>query len=61
MISRLRMLAMDASDLDMVLVCDSLELIHFSTKIWQFNVYRGSKSSSKIGWAGCDVAKALIQ
>jgi len=50
-VRRFRVLTMDSSDLDMVLVGDGLELLHALTKFGKLNVDRSSESSSKISWA----------
>ena len=50
-VSRLRVLTMDSSDLDIVLVSNSLELVHLFTKVWKLDMDRGSESSTKVGWA----------
>ena len=45
------MFSVDASDLHMVLISNSLELVHLGTKFGQLDVNRGSESSTKISWA----------
>ena len=61
MIVSFGVLSMSASDLDMVLICDSLEVFFFGAKLGKFDVDRGSKSSSKIGWARSDVTESLVK
>ncbi len=51
---------MDASDLDMELIGNLLELGHLGTELRQGNVDRSSQSSSEVGWARSDVAKMFI-
>ena len=60
MVSRLRVFTVDATDLDMELVGDGLELWHSGSKLRQLDMNRGSQGSSKVGRAGSDVAKAFI-
>jgi len=59
-IGRFRVLSMDASDLDVEFVGNSLEVCHFSTELRELNMDRCSKGSSEISWARSDVAKAFI-
>ena len=59
-IVRLGVLAMSATDLDVVLVCDSLELVLMLGKLGELDVNRGAHSSTAVGWAGSDVAKMLV-
>jgi len=59
-VSRLRVFTVDATDLDMELVGDGLELWHSGTKFRQSDMNRGSQGSSEVGRAGSDVAKAFI-
>ena len=51
---------MDASNLDMILVSNSLELRHSSTKLGELDVDRCTESSSKVGGARSDVAEMLV-
>ena len=56
------MLSMDTSDLNVVFISDLVELlfVFFLGKIWKFNMNGCSKSSSKIGWARCDITEMII-
>lgn len=60
MVGRLRVLAMDASNLDMELVGNLLELSHLGSEFWKSNVHRSSQSCAEIGWARRDVAKMFV-
>lgn len=51
---------MDTSDLDMELVGDSLELLLSCAKLGQSDMNRGSEGGAEVGWAGCDIAEALV-
>jgi hypothetical protein len=51
---------MDASDLDVELVSDSLEICHFGSELRQLDVDRCSQGSSEVGWAGSDVTETFI-
>jgi len=51
---------MDASDLDVELVSDSLEICHFGSELRQLDVNRCSQGSSEVGWAGSDVTETFI-
>ena len=51
MVSRLRVLAVDSTDLDMILIGNLLEVSHSCAKFGQSDVDRGSKSCAKIGRA----------
>jgi len=53
---------MDTSDLNVVFISDLVELlfVFFLGKIWKFNMNGCSKSSSKIGWARCDITEMII-
>ena len=50
-VGRLRVLAVDASDLDVVLVSNGLEFVHLDTKLGQFDVDRGSQGCAQVSWA----------
>lgn len=54
------MLTVDSSDLDVVFVCDSLELLFVVHKFWEADVDGCSQSSSKIGWTGGDITQVFI-
>ena len=54
------MLSMDASDLDVELVSNSLEFILPLAEIWKSNVDRGSESSTQVCWTRCNVAQVVI-
>lgn len=55
-VNSLGVLSMDSSDLDVVLVGNSLEFGHVLGELWKSDVDRGSKGSSQVGWAGSDVS-----
>ena len=59
MVVCLSMLAVSTSDLHIVLVCNGLELVLLSAKLWQMYVDRGSESSAQVCWARCDIARLL--
>ena len=56
----LRVLAVDASDLDVVPVSDRLHLTLISAEFWQSNVHGGTHRSAEVGRATGDVAQMLI-
>ena len=60
MVSWFRVLAMNASDLDLVLVSNGLEQVHSLSKLGKFYVNWGSETSTEIRRAGGNVAKAVI-
>ena len=60
MVSCFRVLAMNASDLDIVLVSNGLKQVHSLAKLGQLDVNWGSESSAEIRRAWGNVAKALI-
>ncbi len=51
---------MDASNLDVELVCNLLELSHLCTELWKSDVNRCSQSRTEVSWAGSDVTKMVI-
>jgi len=57
---RLRVLTMDTTDLDVVLVSDGLELFLLLAELGELDVDRGAESSAKVGWAGSDVAQVAV-
>ena len=54
------MLAVSATDLDVVLVGDGLELILLLSKLGELDVNRGAHTSTAVGGAGGDVTKMLV-
>ena len=48
---------MDASDLNLEAVGDGLEFVHFSAKVGESDVDRGSQGGAQVRGAGSDVAK----
>jgi hypothetical protein len=54
------MLTVSSSDLDEVLVSNSLELIFVLRKLRELDVNGSSQSSSKVSWARCDVTEVGI-
>ena len=54
------MLAVDASDLDLETVSNSLEFILLSTKLGEGNVDGGSECCSKVSWARGDIAELVV-
>ena len=54
------MLAVDAANLHVVLVSNSLEISHPGTKLRQSDVDRSSQGSAKIGGARCNVSEVVI-
>ena len=56
----LGVLAVGATDLHVVLVCDGLELIFVFRKLGQFDVHGSTHASTAVGWARCDVAQMLV-
>ena len=56
----LGVLSMDTSNLDKVLVSNLVELLLLLHELWKLNVYGGSQSSTKVGWARSDVSKMVI-
>ena len=51
---------MNASNLDVVLVSNSLELRHSSAKLGKFDVDGCTESCTKISWARSDVSEMLV-
>ena len=51
---------MDSSDLYIVFSSNLFEFFHSFPKLWKGNVYRSSKSRSKVSWAGSDVSEIII-
>ena len=56
----LGVLAVSTTDLDVVLVCDGLELVLVLGKLGQLDVHRGAHASSQVRRARRDVAKMLV-
>ena len=58
----LRVLTVDTSDLDVVLVSDLLELglVLLLSEFWKRDVDGSSESGTEIGWAGGDVTEMVI-
>jgi len=56
----LGVLSMGTSDIDVVLVGNCLELLLVSAELWQLNVNGGAHASSKVGWAGSNVAEMFV-
>ena len=56
----LGVLTVDASDLDVVLVGNSLELVLLLAELGQLDVHRGAHGSAKICGAGGDVAESRV-
>ena len=56
----LGVLTMSATDLDVVLVSDGLELFLLLAELGELDVDRGAESSAKVGWAGSDVAQVAV-
>ena len=54
------MLTVDASDLDVVLVGDGIELLLLLHQLWQLDVHGGSEGSAEVGGARGDVAKVGV-
>ena len=51
---------MDSSDLNVVLISNRLEHVHFFSELGQFDMDRSTKSSSKVSWARGDVTKMFV-
>lgn len=56
----LGVLTMDASDLDVELVSNLLELVHVLGKLGQLDVHRGAEGSAEVGRARGDVAEMRV-
>ena len=56
----LGVLTMSATDLDVVLVSDGLELVLGSTKLGELDMHGGAHASSAVGRARGDVTKMLV-
>ena len=54
------MLTVDASDLDVVLVSDGLELVLLLAELGELDVDRGAHGGAEVGGAGGDVAEGLV-
>ncbi len=52
-------LTVGASDLNIILVSDWLELSHIFSKVREMDVNWSSESGSKISWARCNITKVL--
>ena len=59
-VRRLRVLSMDASDLDVVLIGDLLEVGHFDSELGQLDVNGGSECGTEVGGARGDVTEMLV-
>lgn len=59
-ITALRVLSVDSSNLDVILVSNLLELFLVLGKFWQLDVDGGSQSGSAVGWAGSQISKVVI-
>jgi hypothetical protein len=59
-ISRLRVLTVDATNLDIELVGDLLEFSHLGSKLRKSNMDRGAKGSSEVGRARSDIAEMIV-
>ena len=53
-------LSMDASDLDVVLLSNLVELLLVVHELWQLDVDRGTHGGTQVGWARCDVAEVVV-
>ena len=56
----LGVLAVSATDLDVVLVCDGIELCLILAELGQLDVNGGAHAGSQVGGAGGDVTKMLV-
>ena len=56
----LSVLAVSATDLDVVLVCDGFELFLLLAELGQLDVNGGAHAGSQVGGAGGDVTKMLV-
>ena len=56
----LGVLTMSATDLDVVLVSDGLELVLGSTKLGELDMHGSAHASSAVSGARCDVTKMLV-
>ena len=59
-VRRLGVLSMDASDLDVVLIGDLLEVGHFDSELGQLDVDGGSEGGTEVGGARGDVTEVLV-
>lgn len=59
-ITALRVLSVDSSNLDVILVSNLLELFLVLGKFWQLDVDGGSQSGSAVGWAGSQISEVVI-
>ena len=58
-VGRLRVLTVDTTDLDVVLVSDLLESVLVLGELWKLDVDGSSEGGSEVGWAGGDVSKMV--
>ena len=56
----LRVLSVDTSDLDVVLISDGIELGLILLEFWELDMDRGSQGSSEIGWARGNVTEMFV-
>ena len=54
------MLSVNTSDLDLILLSNSVESFLFTHKLWQLDVDRGSHGGTKVGWARGNVTEMLV-
>jgi len=56
----LGVLTVGTSDIDVVLFSNGVELLLVASELWKLDVDGGAHTSSKVSWAGGDVAEMLI-
>ena len=54
------MLSVDTSDLHVVLVSDSVELVLVLHQLWKLDVHGSSEGGTEVGWARGDVTEMVI-
>ena len=60
MVRALTVLAMNPSDLQVVRICQLLELVHLLSKVVEAHVHRCAHACANVGWARCQVAQAIV-
>ena len=56
----LSVLSVNTSDLDLILISNSVECILVIHKLWQLDVDRGSHGGTKVGWARGNVTEMFV-
>lgn len=51
---------MNSSDLDVILVCDGLELCFVVHQLWKVDMDGCSQGGTEVSWARCDISEVVV-